>query len=368
MVIDLQLNRTTEIEAAKSLLARIKSAQRDPSDAENAVLQGHMSAVELLDRQIKGRALVQSVTSLGTCDDGDDSAVRHGIFTDADAASLVTAVKSRTTFRVEVPSKAVIGVTGVLPTAGLGIVPGNSPGSMFALASLFANEAASGPSIRYYVMSTGVAEVVAEGAIKPDAGLAVTPKDALLVKLATTSQITDELSSDAPQIVSSISSALQAAIVVAENDHVVTQLGGASGILVDTATGAELLDAFADQIASQTALTGFVPTAVVVNPTVLSTLRKARGTSNDAYTFDPLAAGPVLVHGVPLVATASTPADTAWVLGSQAATMFRRGPIQLDVGVTGDDWIRNLTTLRCEERVVLAVQRPAMVSRVTITA
>jgi hypothetical protein len=85
------------------------------------------------------------------------------------------------------------------------------------------------------------------------------------------------------------------------------------------------------------------------------------------YTIGPLSAAPASVHGVPLIATASTPAATAWVAGSRAATVFRRGPISVEVvGLSADNWVRNQTHLRCEERVVCAVQRPSMISKITI--
>ena len=140
-----------------------------------------------------------------------------------------------------------------------------------------------------------------------------------------------------------------------------------SGINVATASNSTLIDVVAAQIGLQTASNGAVPTAVVVNPVVLASLRQLRGTSNDAYTFDPLAAAPATVHGVPLVPTASTAANTAWVITGRAATIYRRGNITVEVGLSGDDWQRNQTHLRAEERVVSAVQRPLMISKITIS-
>lgn len=124
---------------------------------------------------------------------------------------------------------------------------------------------------------------------------------------------------------------------------------------------------FADQIAAQTALHGVVPSAIVVAPSVLSSLRKARGAPAGKYLIDPLSAAPSSVHGVVLIRSASTPAVTAWVITGRAATMFRRGPVSVEVDLSGDDWVGSQTHLRCEERVVLAVQRPSMFSKVTIS-
>lgn len=356
--------RVTAAETANRIIAAAKVANRDLTPAEVDTLTKSLALMKDLGSKIKGRELVNSVMSLGSAEDDPD---RPGLFTELDKTGIVQAIKSRTAFRTTVPSKALIGETGLLPASGTGVVRGLHPGGMFALASLFANEPASGPSIRYYVMDSAAAAVVAEGGLKPDAGLAITPRDAVLVKLATVSKISDELQSDAPYIITAIAQELQAAVNVAENNHVIATLTAASGVLTDTSTEAELLDVFADQIAAQTSLHGLVPSAIVVAPSVLSSLRKARGVPTGNYLIDPLSAAPASVHGVPLVSTASTAAGTAWVITGRAATMFRRGPVQIEVGLSGDDFERNQTHLRCEERVVLAVQRPSMVSKITIT-
>lgn len=356
--------RATTLSNAKQIVAKAKSESRDLTPTEVDALTRSTERVKDLDAKIAGRTLVNSVMSLGSAEDDPD---RAGVFTETDRAGIVQAVKSRTSFRTSVPAKALIGETGLLPPSGEGVVAGLHPGAMYALASLFASEPASGPVQRYYQMDGASAAVVAEGAVKPDAGLAITPKDATLVKLATVSTVSDELQDDAPYLVGAITQELRSAVTVAENGHVIAALGAASGILTAPATAATLLDVLADEIAALEAQNGVTPSAIVVAPSVLSTLRKARSTGSDDYRFDPLTAAPAAVHGVPLVSTASTPADTAWVITGMAATMFRRGPISVDIGLSGDDWVRNQTHVRCEERVVLAVQRPSMISKITIT-
>ena len=110
-----------------------------------------------------------------------------------------------------------------------------------------------------------------------------------------------------------------------------------------------------------------MPSAVVLHPSQLSTLRKSKASTSGVYNFDPLSSAPTSIHGVPLVPTPATPANTAWVLSARAATVFRRGGVTVELGTNADDWVRNQRTMRVEERMVLAVQRPTMVTKVTIT-
>ncbi len=63
----------------------------------------------------------------------------------------------------------------------------------------------------------------------------------------------------------------------------------------------------------------------------------------------------------------ATPAGTAWVVNGVGVTMYRRGPISFEIGHSEDDWVQNVTTARCEERIGVAVTRPGMVSPITLT-
>lgn len=80
-----------------------------------------------------------------------------------------------------------------------------------------------------------------------------------------------------------------------------------------------------------------------------------------------MSATPASVHGVPLLPTASADSDTVWVVGGGAPTIFRSGPISVEVGLSEDDWTENQSHLRAEERLVCAVQRPTQVSKITVT-
>lgn len=369
---ELRAQRETHLNHAKNTLANVKvRGDEFPTEQEHDQLTRDMDAAQKLDKQIKGKALVQSVVSLGTSEDadpyGDGSGLTSKVFSPEAARALVSALKTRGNYRTEVVSSKALTGGALLPPAGQGIVPGLFPNGVVTLSALFRNEPVSGPTTRYYRMDSATAGVVAEGAAKPDAGLTVTPKDAVLVKLATTTEISDELSEDAEQMVGAIALELQGAVAVAENAHIVGALGSASGILTNTATAATLIDVLADEVATATSINGVLPSAVILHPSQLANLRKARATPGGEFFFDPLSAAPASIHGVPLVPTPSTAAGSMWVVASRAATMYRRGPVSVELGTNADGFIRNVRLMRVEERVVLAVQRPSMVSKVTVS-
>ena len=75
--------------------------------------------------------------------------------------------------------------------------------------------------------------------------------------------------------------------------------------------------------------------------------------------IDPTAAGPSSLHGVPLISTPATAAAMAWVIEASGVTIFRRGPLTVQVGHNADDLAHNTATMVAEERVGTAVMRPS---------
>ncbi len=118
--------RTHQITSARAVLARVKAAGRtNPSPAEEAEVQTAMDRVKDLDKQIKDRALVDSVVNLGRIEDPDDYAagLKSSVFSSEASRELVSAVRTRSNYRTSIAAKAAL-VDSISPTAGDGIVPG----------------------------------------------------------------------------------------------------------------------------------------------------------------------------------------------------------------------------------------------------
>ena len=364
---DYDAERSTHLAAARLTVNHAKSLNRELTPTEHDSVQAHFDAVTDLDKKIKGRKTFQSVIGLASSEDFTDDGEPRGLFTEEDGKNLVSAIRTKSRFRTEVNTKAALGSTTLLPTAGTLAEPGLFPNAAYAFANLFRQLPADGPTQRVYSFGSATAAVVAEGATKPASGLVVTPTDVPMIKLATTVQYTSEFAEDASFLLAHLAAELSSAVVVAENASILSTINSTSGILTGTSTTATAIDLISTSIAGQEALNGVSPTAVIVNPSVLGVLRAAKASTGGSYFLDPLLAGPTTIHGVPVVSSAATAAGTAWLVTGNGAVIYRRGGLQIETGTNGDDFINNVETLRVEERFATAVIRPTMFTKLTLT-
>ncbi len=185
--------------------------------------------------------------------------------------------------------------------------------------------------------------------------------------MAAVFSVSDELSEDAPFLIASIQRQVTIAVLAAENAAVVSALASASGVLTGTGTKAAAIDVLAAAIGVQETASGTTPSAVLMSPSDIAVIRAAKASTGGSYILDPLLAGPTTLHGVPLTSTASVPSGTAYLVSAGAGVFYRRGPLRVESGFTEDDWVRNILTVRVEERVLPAVVSPELVSKLTLT-
>jgi hypothetical protein len=55
------------------------------------------------------------------------------------------------------------------------------------------------------------------------------------------------------------------------------------------------------------------------------------------------------------------------VIEASGVTIFRRGPLSVQVGTNADDLARNTATMVAEERVGAAVTRPSSLTKLTLS-
>ncbi len=348
---------------ATTVVDRAKTADRDLTPSEQHQVDGLLARVDKIDTQVKGRNLFDSVMRLGSAD--DDPYHERGLFAEHAASELVTAVKTRSSYRTEVPVKAALS-NAVLPTSGQGVEPGLYPNA-FPLSTLFRSQEAPGPSIRYYRLGDATADVVAEFSAKPDSGIAITPVDLVLQKIATTVRFSDEFADDAAFLLGHLEQELVQAVVTRENASILATFNATSGVLTGTGVAATVIDLLADAIAGQEAINGSTPSAVVVNPTVLATIRKAKASTGGDYFVNPLSEAVTTLHGVRVVSTSVTAAGTAWVINGNGVVIYRKGGITAEIGTNADDFQTNQRTMRVEERFATAVVRPSALTKISLT-
>lgn len=258
-----------------------------------------------------------------------------------------------------------------------------------SVADLFGTGAISGNAIRYFIEGgiEGGFTAVAENGAKPQFSAAdPTPRIDSLVKLAGWYNESDEILEDFAWLASSINNRALYELLLAEEAALLNGNGGAtlqgllnrSGIQTATATAATLADELFKAMTAVQTGSGLTADAIVMNPADYQTLRLSRD-ANQQYYGGGFFAGPYgnggLVEQPPVwgLRTVTTPAvavGTA-VVGAfrQGATVYRKGGVRVEATNThGEDFTHNRITVRIEERIALAVRRPAAFVKLTIGA
>lgn len=239
-----------------------------------------------------------------------------------------------------------------------------------SLRDLFTSEQkTASPVVRYYTIGNGAAGVVEEGALKPDAGVTTGYVDAALVKLAATFKYSDELDADAQFLVKEIGSAVLRAILAKENEQILAAWGAADGLLTFAGTPDAAIDAVAAAIGQSESFNGVSPTTLVAHPTDVAAMRTAKASTSGTYHVDPLTAGPSSLFGLTVAPTPAVTAGIMWLTTPEFGVFYVDGQgVRVESGFTGDDFDRNMTTVRVEERILPAVVRPSYVTRISLAA
>lgn len=207
-----------------------------------------------------------------------------------------------------------------------------------------------------------------EGAEK--VGVEYTPAEAnyvILAKIAGYIKESDEFIADYPFLASAINGRLLYDLRASIQAYLLTTLLGTSGIQADssswdlstTVTG--LADLILDAIMDVQAVSGRAADAVVMNPTDWYALRIGKDGESRYYGGGYFSDGLTpAIWGLPVVVTASISAGTILVGAfKQGATVLSNGGTQVEMSNSNeDDFIKNLITIRAEERLGLAVRVP----------
>lgn len=263
------------------------------------------------------------------------------------------------------------------------------------LRDLFGSETISGNALTFYIegaleYATGKPygfDVTAEGAAKPQVSFAdPTEKTVSLSKVAAFLKETNEYIDDAPFLASAINGRLLNYLRLREEAFLLASLDGTSGIQTDTThwANADMTDAikiadliFAKMMAVQEQC-GFPADAIIMNPAVWQTLRLGKLTNNQYIGGGYFADGQgKQLWGVPVYlstfvdAPVSGSAKGDIYVGAFRAcgSVVSKGGVSVEATNSDqDDFIKNKMTIRAEERLALAVRRPAGFCKITKAA
>lgn len=400
---DLRAARDAAIKAARAITDAAKAEDRDLTDDERSEVQGHLDEVKKTDTMIKGRALVDSVRSLGTTEpesepDGEPAAKSLG-------EHHVKAVTSERWANL----KSTGGYTVATPEFKAATDPQITTGAVFApflteydqtiirgfrqqptVADLLSSGSISGNAVTYLIEGAveGAFTTVAEGAAKPQVHFAdPTTVSDKLTKIAAFFDMSDEMVDDLPFMVSEINQRGMYLLATFEEAQLINGPGTGTtirGLLnrsgIQTETQAVAPDTAGDALFRaitkvQTA-TGFAADGIVMHPTDYQKLRLAKD-ANGQYYGGGFFQGQYGVGGVPqnppvwgmsTVVTTAVAAGTAVVGAFKiAGTVYRKGGVRVEQ--TNSDlgkFTSNIITTRIEERIALAVRYPAAIVKVTL--
>ena len=240
---------------------------------------------------------------------------------------------------------------------------------------LFGAEQISGSTLVYLVEGAlqGAPAVTAEGAEKPQIHFAdPTPKTVTLAKVACHIKESDEYINDYPFLASAINGRLLYELGLVEQGKLVTDLLGTSGIQTGTyaatGTATDIAEAILQAAMDVQASTGFAADAVALNPADWYILRTGKYNNGTYYGGGYFGAQDIPnIWGIPVCVSASITSGTV-IVGAfkTCASVVTNGGVSVEaVNTNEDDFVKNLMTIRAEERLALAVRRPAGFKKLT---
>lgn len=244
-----------------------------------------------------------------------------------------------------------------------------APRTELVVRDLFGAEQISGSTLVYLVEGAmeGAPAVTAEGAKKPQVHFAdPTPKTVSLDKIACHIKEADEYISDYPFLASAINGRLLYELGLVEQNKLVTDLLATSGIGTETigasATATDIADLILKAAMDVQNGSGFAADAVLINPTDWYTLRVAKNGDLNYYGGGFFGAQNIpSLWGLNVCVSTAVAAGTI-VVGAfkTCASVVTHGGVSVEaVNTNEDDFVKNLMTIRAEERMALAVRRPA---------
>lgn len=224
-----------------------------------------------------------------------------------------------------------------------------------------------------FVQETGFtnsAAPVAEGALKPESSLEFTLQSAPVRVIAHWLQASKQVLDDIPQLESYIDTRLRYGLKLVEEQQLLAGDGTGQNLLglIPQATpfdktrrkpGDTRIDVVRRAM-TQLRLSQYAPDAIVMHPTDWEDIELTKNTFGGYIWANPASRlGPTL-WGLPVVISTSL-APGEFLVGAFkiAAQIWDREDVTVDISTEDrDNFIRNMVTIRCEERLALTVYRP----------
>lgn len=401
-MLNLKEMRAAAVKAAREIVDAAKAEDREITPEENETIAAKMAEVKDLDKKIQGKALVDSVLSLGTVEDNHDepaaakSLGEHFAKTAGDRLVEAKAAGGRfsvssTEFKAAGDTQVTSVVTSPVTTdIDTNIVPGVR--RRLTVADLLGQGTLSGNAITYFVEGAleGDFATVAENAQKPQLHYAdPTPVTEALKKIAAFIKESDEMIEDLPFLISAINNRLLYNLGLFEENQILSGSGVGTnlrgilnrvGVQTEAAagavSGADNADAVFRAITKVSTGSGLDADGIVINPADYQSFRLSKDANGQyfggGFFGGEYGNGTIMVQpplwGLRTVVTPAISAGTVLVGAfQQADTLYRKGGVRVEsTNSNENDFTNNKVTVRAEERVALASRVPAGHVNVTL--
>jgi HK97 family phage major capsid protein len=298
---------------------------------------------------------------------------------DSDAVKALAEVKKTQPGRVRIEVKDI--TTG--PTSAGALIPPMRDGSVNMIAGreprlrdlLTVINTASG-SVEYVDQTTrdNNAAPVAEGTLKPQSEYEFELKNLPIRTIAHWTKASVQVLDDAPQLQSIIDNELRYGLALAEEAQLLNGDGVSPNLdgLITNATA--YAAAFApdsptmiDKIGLgmlQVANAYYQPNGIVIHPSDWMRMRLLKDADGNYLLGNPQAAAEPRLFGLPVVATTAMAIDK-FLIGDfrRAATLYDRQEATVALSTEdGDNFVKNMVTIRCEARLGLALKNAEALS------
>lgn len=245
------------------------------------------------------------------------------------------------------------------------------PKAILNIENLFAHAPITENTFLYMPLTvTGNAGFIAEGSAKPESTFSVTAKTGQVKTIATWTKVSEQLFADKSQLINILDNNLTHAVDVAVQNQLISgdglgeNLGGISkaGNYTDYVTGSGDATNTVDRlrnVAFKMRGSNIDNLTILINWTDWSALLGLKSTTNEYLINGILDPVKQTIYGIPVVlSSAMTAGKFAMGNFKMGGIVFDKTAMALEIDRTGDDFTKNLITIRAERRLGFAVVQP----------
>lgn len=399
----LESEKATHVNAAKAVIEAAQAEFRELTDVERGQVKEHTDEAHALNKKIQAekdnRALAKSLEALaphperiGDPEDEPTRALTIGeAFTASESYKTLKSMGHLDSTKFSTPAIPVgdIGAVAGIVSEDAGsnaemILPQRIPGfrepveTPLGLTELFSTATVTQGNSVILVRETvtdNAAAVVAEGAEKPPSDIQFDTETVTLEKIATVIKVSTEMLEDVDGIQSYLNSRLGLFVRQAREDLFATQLLAEAANFSSSgeiSTGDNAFDAILVGMVDVLRASGLPADGVAMTVLDWATLMATKdGTNGQYFSGGPFQAPGSQLWGRLRIAITERLGDGNMVVGNFGAggTVWRKRGLTVDATNSNeDDFLKNLTAIRAEERAVLFLHRPQAFSIVSTTS